>query len=136
MEQLANQSGLAERLIMPGITDNPARPLALFDLYLATDQRIGIPHALLEAQLQGVPAVACDTGGTGFVLDSSHTGWLEVMGCGMVHPKVLQMSGIDTNKFNGFAFGMGVERLAMLRYEVGDLRTFFENDMRFLQQFN
>ena len=66
----------------------------------------------------------------------SNTGWLEVMGCGMVHPKVLQMSGIDTNRFNGFAFGMGVERLAMLRYEVGDLRTFFENDLRFLQQFN
>ncbi len=65
-----------------------------------------------------------------------HTGWLEIMGCGMVHPKVLEMSGIDTNKFNGFAFGMGVERLAMLRYEVGDLRTFFENDLRFLQQFN
>ena len=66
----------------------------------------------------------------------AHTGWLEVMGCGMVHPKVLEMSGVDTNQFNGFAFGMGVERLAMLRYEVGDLRTFFENDMRFLQQFN
>ncbi|MEZ5491708.1 MAG: phenylalanine--tRNA ligase subunit alpha [Gammaproteobacteria bacterium] len=65
----------------------------------------------------------------------SHTGWLEVMGCGMVHPKVLEMSGIDTEKYNGFAFGMGVERLAMLRYGVGDLRTFFENDLRFLKQF-
>ncbi|MBL4820507.1 MAG: phenylalanine--tRNA ligase subunit alpha [Gammaproteobacteria bacterium] len=65
-----------------------------------------------------------------------HTGWLEVMGCGMVHPKVLEMSGIDTGKYNGFAFGMGVERLAMLRYKVGDLRTFFENDLRFLRQFN
>ena len=66
----------------------------------------------------------------------SHTGWLEVMGCGMVHPKVLEMSGVDTSRFNGFAFGMGVERLAMLRYEVGDLRTYFENDIRFLKQFN
>jgi|TARA_B110001454_G_scaffold120336_1_gene112318 phenylalanyl-tRNA synthetase alpha chain len=65
-----------------------------------------------------------------------HTGWLEVMGCGMVHPKVLEMSGIDTSVYNGFAFGMGVERLAMLRYDVSDLRTYFENDIRFLQQFN
>ena len=64
-----------------------------------------------------------------------HTGWLEVMGCGMVHPKVLEMSGIDTTRYNGFAFGMGVERLAMLRYGVGDLRTFFDNDLRFLRQF-
>jgi phenylalanyl-tRNA synthetase alpha chain len=65
----------------------------------------------------------------------SNSGWLEIMGCGMVHPKVLEMSGIDTNRFNGFAFGMGVERLAMLRYGVGDLRTYFENDLRFLSQF-
>lgn len=65
-----------------------------------------------------------------------HTGWLEVMGCGMVHPKVLQMSGVDTSRYNGFAFGMGVERLAMLRYGVTDLRHFFDNDLRFLSQFN
>lgn len=64
------------------------------------------------------------------------TGWLEVMGCGMVHPSVLEMSNIDSTKYNGFAFGMGVERLAMLRYGVGDLRTYFENDLRFLRQFN
>jgi len=65
----------------------------------------------------------------------SGTGWLEVMGCGMVHPRVLEMSGIDTKRFQGFAFGMGVERLAMLRYGVGDLRLNFENDLRFLAQF-
>jgi phenylalanyl-tRNA synthetase alpha chain len=58
------------------------------------------------------------------------------MGCGMVHPRVLKLSGVDTSKCNGFAFGMGVERLAMLRYNVSDLRTYFENDMRFLKQFN
>ncbi len=63
------------------------------------------------------------------------TGWLEVMGCGMVHPNVLKMSGIDTGKYRGFAFGMGVERLAMLRYGVNDLRLFFDNDLRFLAQF-
>jgi phenylalanyl-tRNA synthetase alpha chain len=57
------------------------------------------------------------------------------MGCGMVHPRVLEMSGIDTKRFQGFAFGMGVERLAMLRYGIGDLRLNFENDLRFLAQF-
>ena len=65
----------------------------------------------------------------------SQTGWLEVMGCGMVHPKVFESSGIDTEKYSGFAFGMGVERLAMLRYGVNDLRLFFDNDLRFLEQF-
>jgi phenylalanyl-tRNA synthetase alpha chain len=65
----------------------------------------------------------------------SGTGWLEVMGCGMVHPRVLEMSGVDTERHNGFAFGMGVERLAMLRYGIGDLRLNFENDLRFLAQF-
>jgi len=61
--------------------------------------------------------------------------WLEVMGCGMVHPKVFQHCGIDAEEYRGFAFGMGVERLAMLRYGVNDLRMFFENDLRFLRQF-
>jgi phenylalanyl-tRNA synthetase alpha chain len=65
----------------------------------------------------------------------SQTGWLEVMGCGMVHPKVFESSGIDPEKYSGFAFGMGVERLAMLRYGVNDLRLFFDNDLRFLEQF-
>tara|TARA_R110001599_G_scaffold294954_1_gene499072 strand:+ start:755 stop:1768 length:1014 start_codon:yes stop_codon:yes gene_type:complete len=65
----------------------------------------------------------------------SQTGWLEVMGCGMVHPRVLEGSGIDPEHYTGFAFGMGVERLAMLRYGVNDLRLFFENDLRFLEQF-
>ncbi len=65
----------------------------------------------------------------------SHTGWLEVLGCGMVHPKVFDHVGIDNERYTGFAFGMGVERLAMLRYGVNDLRLFFENDLRFLKQF-
>lgn len=65
----------------------------------------------------------------------SHTGWIEVLGCGMVNPKVLQMSGIDPDKYRGFAFGMGVERLSMLRYGIGDLRLNFDNDLRFLAQF-
>jgi len=63
------------------------------------------------------------------------TGWLEVLGCGMVHPAVLHHVGIDSERYTGFAFGLGVERLAMLRYGVNDLRLFFENDLRFLQQF-
>ncbi len=65
----------------------------------------------------------------------SHTGWLEVMGCGMVHPEVFRHVGIDSESFTGYAFGLGVERLAMLRYGVNDLRLFFENDLRFLRQF-
>nr|VFK44432.1 MAG: phenylalanyl-tRNA synthetase alpha chain [Candidatus Kentron sp. TC]VFK44909.1 MAG: phenylalanyl-tRNA synthetase, alpha subunit [Candidatus Kentron sp. TC]VFK58025.1 MAG: phenylalanyl-tRNA synthetase alpha chain [Candidatus Kentron sp. TC] len=63
------------------------------------------------------------------------TGWLEVLGCGMVHPKVFEKVGIDNERFTGFAFGMGVERLAMLRYGIDDIRLFFENDLRFLEQF-
>lgn len=63
------------------------------------------------------------------------TGWLEVMGCGMVHPNVFRSAGIDPEQYQGFAFGMGVERLAMLRYGVNDLRLFFDNDLRFLAQF-
>jgi len=62
-------------------------------------------------------------------------GWLEVLGCGMVHPNVLRMAGIDPDRYQGFAFGMGAERLAMLRYGVNDLRLFFDNDLRFLAQF-
>jgi phenylalanyl-tRNA synthetase alpha chain len=66
----------------------------------------------------------------------SHTGWLEVMGCGMVHPQVFSSVGIDNERFTGYAFGLGVERLAMMRYGIDDLRMFFENDLRFLRQFN
>lgn len=64
------------------------------------------------------------------------TGWLEIMGCGMVHPKVLACSNVDPEKYTGLAFGMGVDRLTMLRYQIRDLRLLFENDMRFLQQFH
>lgn len=63
------------------------------------------------------------------------TGWLEIMGCGMVDPNVLESCGIDSNKYSGFAFGMGVERIAMLKFGVKDLRLYFENDVRFLEQF-
>lgn len=66
----------------------------------------------------------------------SHSGWLEVLGCGMVHPNVFEHVNIDSEKYLGLAFGMGVERLAMLRYGVNDLRLFFENDLRFLKQFS
>ena len=62
--------------------------------------------------------------------------WLEILGCGMVHPNVLSNAGVDPEEFTGYAFGMGIERLAMLRYGVNDLRTFFDNDLRFLRQFH
>ena len=67
--------------------------------------------------------------------DNGNSNWLEVMGCGMVHPNVFKQVGIDPKQFNGFAFGLGVERLAMLYYGVRDLRMFYENDLRFLRQF-
>jgi len=65
----------------------------------------------------------------------SHSGWLEILGCGMVHPNVFEHVGVDNERYTGLAFGVGVERLAMLKYGVNDLRLFFENDLRFLQQF-
>ena len=67
--------------------------------------------------------------------DGKAPGWLEVLGCGMVHPNVLKNCGIDPERYSGFAFGLGVERFAMLRYGVSDLRSFFDNDLRFLKQF-
>ena len=68
--------------------------------------------------------------------DGSEPGWLEILGCGMVHPNVLRACGVDPEEFTGYAFGMGVERMAMLRYGVSDLRQFFENDLEFLRQFH
>ena len=68
-------------------------------------------------------------------IGSPEGGWLEVLGSGMVHPRVLENVGIDSERYTGFAFGMGIERLAMLRYGVNDLRLFFETDLRFLHQF-
>jgi phenylalanyl-tRNA synthetase alpha chain len=63
------------------------------------------------------------------------SGWIEILGCGMVHPKVLKMSGIDPNEYSGFAFGVGLERIALLKYEIDDMRLLYENDVRFLKQF-
>ena len=63
------------------------------------------------------------------------TGWLEIMGCGMVDPNVLSNCKIDSEKFSGYAFGIGIERIAMLLYQIDDIRLFFENDIRFLEQF-
>ena len=80
-----------------------------------------------------ISCVMCSGGGCRVC---SHTGWLEVLGCGMVHPELFRHTGVDAEKYTGYAFGMGVERLAMLRYGVNDLRLFFDNDLRFLQQFN
>jgi len=79
-----------------------------------------------------VQCVAC--GGAGCRV-CGRSGWLEILGCGMVHPMVFGHAGIDSERYTGYAFGMGVERLAMLRYGVGDLRLFFDNDLRFLRQF-
>jgi phenylalanyl-tRNA synthetase alpha chain len=79
-----------------------------------------------------IECVFCDGGGCRVC---KHTGWLEILGCGMIHPNVLQAAGIDSEAWQGYAFGMGIDRLAMLRYGVDDLRLFFENDLQFLKQF-
>ena len=85
------------------------------------------PSAEVDAQCAHCVGEGCRVCGA--------TGWLEVMGCGMVHPNVLSASGIDAERYSGFAFGFGADRLASLYYEVDDLRLFFDNDMRFLAQF-
>ena len=80
-----------------------------------------------------IQCVLCDGAGCRVC---KQTGWLEILGCGMVHPNVLTACGVDATRWQGYAFGMGIDRLAMLRYGVNDLRLFFENDLRFLAQFN
>ena len=79
-----------------------------------------------------IQCVICGGGGCWVC---KHSGWLEILGCGMVHPAVFEQIGIDAERYTGYAFGMGVERLTMLRYGVNDLRLFFDNDLRFLRQF-
>jgi len=79
--------------------------------------------------------VSCTCSGKGCNL-CKYTGWLEILGCGMVDPNVLELSGIDSNTYTGFAFGIGVERLALLKYSINDIRILFENDTRFLSQFS
>ena len=74
----------------------------------------------------------CGGVGCGFC---KHTGWVEILGCGMVHPRVLELNGIDSTKYKGYAFGMGIERITNLKYQVSDLRLFSENDVRFLEEF-
>jgi phenylalanyl-tRNA synthetase alpha chain len=64
------------------------------------------------------------------------TGWVEILGCGMVDPQVLENCGIDSKRYSGYAFGMGIERMTMLKYQMKDIRLFFENDLRFLRQFS
>jgi phenylalanyl-tRNA synthetase alpha chain len=85
--------------------------------------------------------ISCNMcGGSGTVAGSTcrvckQTGWLEILGCGMIDPEVFKAVGYDPERYTGFAFGLGVERVAMLKYGIGDLRMFFENDIRFLRQF-
>jgi phenylalanyl-tRNA synthetase alpha chain len=80
--------------------------------------------------------VSCfECGGKGCNL-CKHSGWIEILGGGMVNPSVLTMNGYDPNNFSGFAFGIGIERVAMLRYGIDDIRRFYQNDMRFISQFN
>ena len=77
----------------------------------------------------------CKCGGKGCSMCKGE-GWIEILGCGMVHPKVLENCGIDSEKYTGYAFGIGLERVVMMRYGIDDMRLLYENDLRFLKQFN
>ena len=93
------------------------------------------PHYFPFTEPSAEMDVSCfKCGGTGCRVCKG-TGWIEILGCGMVHPNVLKVGGVDTEKYTGFVFGMGVERIAMLKYGVDDIRLFYENDMRFINQF-
>jgi phenylalanyl-tRNA synthetase alpha chain len=80
--------------------------------------------------------INCDICGGKGCSFCKHTGWVEILGCGMVDPAVLDANGIDSSKYTGYAFGMGIERIANLKYKVDDLRLFSENDVRFLEEFS
>ena len=93
------------------------------------------PHYFPFTEPSAEVDVTCfKCGGTGCRVCKG-SGWIEILGAGMVHPNVLREGGVDTEVYSGFAFGMGVERIAMLKYEVDDIRLFYENDMRFIEQF-
>ncbi len=93
------------------------------------------PHHFPFTEPSAEMDVSCfKCGGTGCNVCKG-SGWIEILGCGMVHPHVLQVGGVDTEKYTGFAFGMGVERVAMLKYGIDDIRLLYENDMRFIEQF-
>ncbi len=79
--------------------------------------------------------ISCGAAAAAAAAICKHTGWLEILGSGMVHPAVLEAVGYDPERVSGFAFGTGIERIAMLKYGVDDIRLFYENDLRFLEQF-
>ena len=109
----------------------------------------GFLQAFFEEEVEDAPAAVVlslhrAVSGSGYFLRflqrqglsvCKQTGWLEVAGCGMVHPNVLHAVNIDPERYTGYAFGMGIDRLTMLRYNVNDIRLYFENDLRFLKQF-
>ena len=93
------------------------------------------PHHFPFTEPSAEVDVTCfKCGGSGCKV-CGQTGWIEILGCGMVHPDVLKECGIDPEKYSGFAFGMGVDRITMLKYEIDDIRYLFENDMRMIEQF-
>jgi phenylalanyl-tRNA synthetase alpha chain len=100
------------------------------------DRRVRIrPHHFPYTEPSFEFDLSCGVcGGTG-CRSCGQDGWLEVGGCGMVHPNVLRNGGIDPQRYSGFAWGFGIERMAMLKYDIEDLRLFYDNDMRFLEQF-
>ncbi len=110
--------------------------LALARKMFGTDKEIRLRPSFFPFTEPSVEVdVSCGCGGAG-CSTCKGTGWIEILGAGMVHPNVLEMAGFDSKKYAGFAFGMGPERIAMLKYGMDDLRHFYQNDVRFLSQFN
>lgn len=129
VEGLAVDEGIAMS-DLKGVLDRFAK--SLFDPSVRTRFR---PHHFPFTEPSAEMDVSCfKCGGAGCRV-CKDTGWIEILGCGMVHPNVLKVGGVDTEKYTGFAFGMGVERIAMLKYGVDDIRLMYENDVRFLRQF-
>ena len=98
-------------------------------------RRSSVPHHFPFTEPSAEVDVSCfKCGGKGCRFCKG-SGWIEILGCGMVHPHVLEMCGIDPEVYSGFAFGVGLERIALLKYEIDDMRLLYENDIRFLRQF-
>ena len=134
LHDFTNTDGITTKEYCDRMTD-PGSKVEGYEV-LGEDTRIRFrPHHFPFTEPSAEVDISCFMcGGKGCRLCKGE-GWIEILGAGMVHPNVLSMCGIDPEKYSGFAFGMGVERIAMLKYHIDDIRHFYENDVRFIEQF-
>ncbi|MGH7775744.1 MAG: phenylalanine--tRNA ligase subunit alpha, partial [Candidatus Dormibacterales bacterium] len=124
--------------VEPGLTVGDLKGTLLYfaQAVFGVDRRIRLtPDHFPFTEPSFQMAVSCGICGGSGCRSCGHSGWLEILGCGMVHPQVLRNGGVDPERNTGFAWGMGIERIAMLRHDIDDMRLFYENDVRFLEQF-